>query len=40
MKTGAILEKLMVFIYDKYNASDVFKSHGEHVSVILTRIYS
>ena len=37
MKTGDILEKLMAFIYDEYNASDVFKSHGEHASVILTR---
>lgn len=37
MKTGDILQSLMAFIYDKYNASDVFESHGEHASVILTR---
>jgi hypothetical protein len=37
MKTGDILENILAFIYDKYNASDVFKSHGEHASVILTR---
>lgn len=36
MKTGDILEKLMEFIYDEYNANDVFKSYGEHASVILT----
>lgn len=37
MKAGDILEKLMAFIYDEYNASDVFKSYGEHASVILTK---
>lgn len=36
MKTGDILEKLMAFIYDEYNASDVFKSGGQYASVVLT----
>jgi len=36
-KTGEVLEKLMTFIYDQYNSSDTFKSHGEHASVILIR---
>ena len=35
-KTGEILERLMKFIYDKYNSSDTFKSHGEHAGVIVT----
>ncbi len=36
-KTGEVLEKLMTFIYDQYNGSDTFKSHGEAAGVILIR---
>jgi len=35
-KTTAVLEKLMTFIYDQYNGSDTFKSHGEPAGVIVT----
>ncbi len=34
-KTGEIIEKLMTFIYDRYNGSDTFKSYGEPASVIV-----
>ncbi|AQY72714.1 hypothetical protein B1772_01180 [Dehalococcoides mccartyi] len=35
--TGDILEKLISFIYDEYNRRDVFKSHGEAASVVVSQ---